>query len=203
VTTIAGVRQVVCFTVNGLIGLRRTDGHLLWRMPITTSLGRHVMAPVIYGDLVIVGSHEVGLSATRVVPTAEGLTAKEQWHGGKEFAPNFSSAVLLAGHLYLLTGNQVACLDAATGAECWRQDGLVGGTPARAYAAFIGMSDRVLMLNDSGELLLFRADPMRYQEIARVQVCGKTWCQPAYADGTLVLRDAKSLYAIALRTQDR
>jgi hypothetical protein len=56
----------------------------------------------------------------------------------------------------------------------------------------------MLMLNDNGELLLFRADPSAYHEIARVQVCGKSWCQPAYADGTLVLRDAKALYAIAL-----
>jgi outer membrane protein assembly factor BamB len=203
VTTLAGERQVVCFTVAGVIGLRRSDGQLLWRTPITTSLGRHVMAPVIVDDLVIVGSHEVGLVATRVSATAAGMTATEVWRSGRDLAPNFASAVALAGHLYLLAGNQVVCVNVATGAVCWRQDGLVGGVPARAYAAFIGMSERVLMLNDSGELLLFRADSSAYQEIARVQVCGKTWCQPAYADGMLVLRDAKALHSIALQPQNR
>jgi len=203
VTTIAGVRQVVCFTVDGLIGLRRSDGRLLWRTPITTSLGRHVIAPVVHGDLVIAGSHEAGLIATHVTATADGIMAREAWRRGKDLAPNFSSAVLVAGHLYLLTGNQMVCVDATTGMEQWRQDGLVGGSPARAFAACIGLHDHVLLLNDSGELLLFRADPARYQEVGRVQVCGKTWCHPAYADGTLVLRDAKSLYAITLPTQDR
>jgi outer membrane protein assembly factor BamB len=198
VATIAGVRHVVCFTVDGVIGLRRSDGRLLWRTPIRTSLGRHVMAPVIHGDLVIVGSHEAGLIATRVMAAPHGLSAHEEWRRGRELAPNFASAVLLAGHLYLLAGNQVACIEASTGTELWRQDGLVGGSPARAFAAFIGMRERVLLLNDSGELLLFAADPTGYQEIARVQACGKTWCQPAYADGILVLRDAKTLYAIDL-----
>ncbi|HEX3131987.1 MAG TPA: PQQ-binding-like beta-propeller repeat protein, partial [Planctomycetota bacterium] len=63
VATIAGVKQVVCFTVLGALGVAAADGALLWRVPLTTNYGRHVMAPIVHGDLVIVGSHEVGLVA--------------------------------------------------------------------------------------------------------------------------------------------
>jgi hypothetical protein len=105
---------------------------------------------------------------------------------------------LIGKHLYLLVRNQVACVDAITGRECWRQDGVVTSSPDKAFAAFIGMQDRVLLLNDAGELILFKADPTAFQQISRVQACGKTWCHPAYADGMLVLRDAKSLVCLDL-----
>ena len=34
--------------------------------------------------------------------------------------------------------------------------------------------------------------------IAMVKVCGKNWCNPAYADGKLYLRDAKELLCVQL-----
>ena len=94
VVTLAGVEQVVAFTVSGVIGLQRTDGKLLWRVPLTTSYGRHVIAPVIYNDVVIVGSHEIGLVATRVVKKGATVAVEEAWKVGKELGPNFPSPVL-------------------------------------------------------------------------------------------------------------
>jgi hypothetical protein len=45
------------------------------------------------------------------------------------------------------------------------------------------------MLTDGGTLVLFAADPKEPREISRVQVCGANWCNPAYVDGNLFLRD--------------
>ena len=33
------------------------------------------------------------------------------------------------------------------------------------------------------------ADPAKYTELGRLQVCGNTWSHPAYADGRLFVRD--------------
>ena len=68
----------------------------------------------------------------------------------------------------------------------------------RAFAAFIGMGDRVMMLTDLGELILFEADPGAYRELGRTQVCGKNWCHPAYSDGKVVVRDGKNLTCVDL-----
>jgi len=198
VATLAGVEQVVCFTVSGLIGLARADGKLLWRVPLTTAFGRHITAPTVHGDVVIVGSHEVGLVATRVVSKDGQIGAEEAWKLGKDMGPNFASPIGVGQHLYLLVGNKVVCLDAATGKVAWAQDGIVRTTPDRAFASFVGMGDTVMMLNDMGELILFKADPKAYAEISRAQVCGKNWCHPAYADGKLVVRDAKNLICVEL-----
>ena len=63
---------------------------------------------------------------------------------------------------------------------------------------FIGLGDTVLMLNAMGELIHFKANPDAYQEIGRAQVCGKNWCHPAYANGRLVVRDARKLSCVSL-----
>ncbi|MGK0184927.1 MAG: outer membrane protein assembly factor BamB [Verrucomicrobiales bacterium] len=198
VVTLAGVEQVVCFTVSGVIGLDRKDGKLLWRVPLSTNYGRHVVAPVVHGDIVIVGSHEVGLIATRIENKDGVVSTHEAWKLGKESGPNFASPVCVDGHLYMLVKQQVVCLNATTGKQTWAQDGNVQTSADRAFASFTGMGKNVMMLNDMGELILFKADPASYTEISRTQVCGKNWCHPAYADGKLVVRDARRLICIDL-----
>jgi outer membrane protein assembly factor BamB len=197
VATIAGVKQVVCFTVQGALGLDADDGTLLWRVPLSTNYGRHVMAPVVHGDLVLVGSHEVGLVATRIVAEAGRITAKEAWVR-KDLGPNFSSPVRIGDHLYGLVKKNTVCIDIASGKDRWSHEGNVQTSPDKAFAAFIAAGANVMMFNDGGELILFAAEPAAYRELGRVQICGKSWCHPAYVDGRLVVRDAKQLLCVDL-----
>lgn len=202
VATLAGVEQVICFNVSGIIGLDRKEGSLLWRVPLSTNYGRHVVAPVIHGDIVIVGSHEVGLVATRIEKQDGKIVATEAWKHDSEMGPNFASPVCVGDYLYLLVKRQVVCLDAKTGKQQWAQDGNVQTSADRAFASFIGMGENVMMLNDMGELILFKADPSAYQELGRTQVCGKNWCHPAYSEGMLVVRDAKRLVCLDLLSDE-
>ncbi|MDB6109286.1 MAG: outer rane biosis protein BamB, partial [Pedosphaera sp.] len=71
----------------------------------------------------------------------------------------------------------------------------------RAHAAFIVMGQNILTLTDGGQLVLFAADQKEFKEIGTLQVCGKTWCNPAYADGKLFLRDARELLCVDLSAQ--
>lgn len=200
VTTLAGIKQVVCFTVKGLVGVDRADGKLLWRVPLSTSYGRHVVAPTIYNDMVIVGSHEVGLIAVKVAAKGKELIAEESWKLGKEMAPNFASPICMGDNLYLLAKKQVLCIDAKTGKLAWSKDGNVKTSAGQAFAAFIGLKDQVMMLNDMGELILFEADSGSYKETGRVQVCGKNWCHPAYSNGKLLIRDSRKLICLDLKS---
>src|SRR5437764_345635 len=43
--TLSGVTQVVCFTVEGLLGLSLDDGKPLWRVPLKTNYGRNSTTP--------------------------------------------------------------------------------------------------------------------------------------------------------------
>ena len=195
---IGGKRQFLSFTAEALIGLDLADGHLLWRMPLKTALGRHVTTPVIWKDLVIVGSYELGLVGTRVTRSDENFTAEQAWVNKPE-AMNFTSPVAAGDHLYGLGASKnVFCLDPSTGKTAWDKTGLIQSSADKAEAAFLVMGGNILMLSDSGELVLFAADPQAYREISRVQICGNTWCNPAYAGGRLYLRDARELWCAEL-----
>jgi outer membrane protein assembly factor BamB len=186
---LGGVRQVLSFTAEGLIGLRETNGELLWRVPMKTAFARHVTTPVWLGDVAVVGSHQAGLIGTRVRREGEGLRAEQAWLS-KEAAMNFASPVLVGTHLYGVGPNRdVVCVEVSSGRLAWSKPGLFRTSADRAHGGLLVFGDRILMLTDSGELILFRARPESYEELGRAQVCGVNWCNPAYAAGRLYVRD--------------
>lgn len=190
VGTLGGVRQVVDFMSDATLGLDASNGSVLWRHPMKTAFGRHVMTPILHGDQVIVGSHQNGLVSLRIARTADGWTATESWNN-KDAAPNFSCPVLVGGHVYGLGPQKdVVCVDAATGKTAWTKSGWVSSSADKAHAGFVAVANQsILMLSDSGELILFAADPAGCRELGRLQACGANWCNPAYVDGKLYLRD--------------
>jgi outer membrane protein assembly factor BamB len=196
--TLGGVRQVISFTGLGLIGVAAGDGTLFWRVPLNTRLGRHVITPVVVDDFVIVGSYQLGLVAVKVTKEGVNFRAEPAWIS-KELATNFASPVAAGGYIYGVGPRQnVYCVEARTGQVGWSQTGLIRAAGDRAFATLIVMGKNVLMLTDGGELVLFAAQPARFEAAGRTQACGATWCAPAYADGSLYLRDAKTLFCLDL-----
>ncbi|MES2573274.1 MAG: PQQ-binding-like beta-propeller repeat protein [Verrucomicrobiota bacterium] len=198
VAELAGTRQLIVFTAEALIGLDPRDGKLLWRQPLSTSLGRHVTTPVVVGDLVIVASHTLGMVATKVSREGDAFTATEAWVN-KKAALNFTSPVVAGTHLYGVgPSRNLLCIDPATGEIAWEKTGLIQTSADKAEAGFLVLGRNVAMLTDAGLFLLFAADAKAYREAGRAQLCGTTWCNPAYADGKLYLRDQRELLAVDL-----
>lgn len=189
IATVEGIRQVLYFTSDGLIGLRADTGSLLWRFPIKTAYARHVTTPVVYENLVVVSSHQAGLFGVRITRGGAGQKAEQAWVS-KDGAMNFSSPVAVGKHLYGLgPAKNLICVEIPTGKLAWTQDGYFPGSAEKAEAGFLVMGKNILSLTDSGMLVLFEASPAAFKEISRAQVCAATWCNPAYTDGKLYLRD--------------
>lgn len=189
VAELAGRPQVIAFTAEGVVGLDRRSGRELWRVPVKTAYARHVATPVIVGDLVITGSHQSGLLGLRVVPDGDEVQVSTVWTS-QEAAPNFSSPVVVSNAVYLPgPAKDVVCVDPTTGAVKWSQPGVFASSADKAFGGLIAVGDNILTLTDTGELVLFAADPTAYRELGRTQVAGVNWCNPALADGVLYLRD--------------
>lgn len=187
--TIQGVPQIICFTAEGLIGLREKNGELLWRHPMKTDFARHVTTPVVYGDCVVVSSHQIGMVGLKISKEGDGLKAEQAWLS-KPNAMNFASPVAVGRHLYGLgPARNLICVDIPTGELKWSKEGVVTTSPDKAHAAFIVMGPNILCLTDTGTLAMFAADAGGYKEIGQAQVCAVNWCNPAYADGKLYARD--------------
>jgi outer membrane protein assembly factor BamB len=198
VATVAGVEQVINFTVDGGLGLDVRDGRFLWRFPIKTAFARHVMTPVVLGDLVVLGSHQSGLFGLKITRDGDRQEAQPAWTS-KEAAVNFSSPVRVSEQLYGLgPAKEIFCLDLPSGEVKWKQTGVVTTSADKAHASFLVLGERILTLTDTGTLVLFAAKPDGYEESGRQQVCGANWCNPVYADGRLYLRDGKQWVCVEL-----
>lgn len=189
IATLAKVKQSVCFTEAGLIGLDLDDGKLLWRVPIKTSYGRNVTTPVIVDDWVVVGSYQAGLIGVKISAAGNDLKIEQAWTN-KLAAMNFSSPIAVGMHLYGLgPAKNLVCVEIATGKIMWSKEGYFTTAANVAHASFLGLGKNILVCTDGGQLALIAADPAEFRELGRAQVCGLNWCNPAYADGRLYVRD--------------
>ena len=189
VATLAGVKQAVFFTVNGLVGLTLAEGKPLWRVEIKTSYGRNVSTPVIADDWVVAGSYRAGLLGVKLAPDGSGVKVDTVWTN-KSLALNFSSPIAVGRHLYGLgPAKNLFCVEIATGRLAWSKEGYFNSSPNTPHAAFLGTGNNILVCTDVGQLVLMAADPAAFHELGRAQACGFNWCNPAYADGRLYVRD--------------
>ncbi|MGZ8899598.1 MAG: PQQ-binding-like beta-propeller repeat protein [Limisphaerales bacterium] len=180
-----GIDQLICFTSDALIALDPVKGDLFWRVPIKTAYGRHVTAPVWHLDTIVVSSHQAGLIGARV----SGRNGEQAWVS-KENSINTASPVVVGKHLYGLGPRKnLICVEVATGKQMWSKDGYFQTSADKAYGGFMVIGENILCLTDTGSLVMFAANPEEFKEIGQAQVAGANWCNPAYADGRLYLRD--------------
>jgi len=189
--TLGGVKQIVEFTADNLMGVEREHGTVLWRVPFQTSAKRHAATPVIFGDTVIVNSHTIGLVATKIVNEGGTIRAVPLW-ANEGLKINLSTPVRVGDYLYGQgPGQTYFCADARTGKTQWQVPWSCASGQENTSTIVLGKN--LLALTDLGELVLLAARPDQYQELSRVQACGKNWNFPACADGRIYARDAREL----------
>lgn len=192
--TLAGTPQIVAFTATRLVGLTPGDGTLLWEFPWTTQYGVNASQPVVAGPDRLFVSTGYGTGAAMISLARDGdrWTASEVWRTNR-MKNQFTSSVLHDGYLYGLDESILACIEAATGALKWK-----GGR--YGYGQVMLASGHLVVLTESGELALVRANPSQHEEIAHFPALdGKTWNHPAMSDGFLLVRNINEMAAFDLR----
>jgi outer membrane protein assembly factor BamB len=200
-----GQRQVVFLTAEAVESLDPKTGEPHWRYPFRDLLSESSTTPVKMGDLLIVSSVTLG-SAGLKLTTKDGKPAAEQVWKNPQLSCYFSTPVPVGDkYVFMVTGSLEAvmsskpeatlqCVEAATGKSLWSRPKV-----GKYHAALTRTGDgKVLMLEDTGDLVLINPDPAAYKELARSKVCGQTWAHPALAGGRLYLRDDKELICLQL-----
>jgi hypothetical protein len=153
------------------------------------------------GELIVGGSVTAG-SVGLKLGEKDGKPAAERVWFKKELTCYFSTPVVVGKHLYMVNGAAtlvkpsiiLRCVEADTGKVAWEKRNV-----GRYHAALIRTGDdRLLMLDDNGNLTMIQPDPAGYKELAKAKVCGPTWAHPALVDGKLYLRDEKELICLDL-----
>jgi outer membrane protein assembly factor BamB len=198
VATLAGIRQYICYTAEAALGLESESGRLLWRFPLKTAFGRHAATPLIDHDRVILSAHQAGMIALDIRNQGSNQIAVPAWTN-PEVDMNFSSPVQCGTTIYGLgTSRNLVAVDAVQGAIQWSRDGWFTTPKDKAYAGFLTDGRTLLILTDGGVLGLLATDDPAGKELGRLQVAGSHWCNPAWSNGMLVLRDSKSWICLNL-----
>jgi outer membrane protein assembly factor BamB len=194
-------RQVVFLTLEGLVSLNPADGSLFWRFPMKDTLFESSTTPVRAGDFLVASSITYGSVGLRL-ETKGGKPAYQQAWKEPGLTCYFSTPVAVGDHLYIVTGKNplsfktpeatLHCIEAKTGKELWMKPRV-----GQYHAALLRTGDdKLLMLDDAGNLILLDPNPKAYRELARSKVCGETWAHPALSDGRLYVRDNRELICL-------
>jgi outer membrane protein assembly factor BamB len=196
-------RQVIFLTANGLVSLAPKDGSIFWEHPLKDKINESSTTPVVVGDMLFAGSITVGGVGLRLENTDGKPGVKQAWKN-PVLTCYFSTPVAVGkDHLYAVTSTKTGafsfmatlrCLEAGTGKELWKQD-KVGDYHASLLRTG---DDKLLLVEEKGDLVLLEPNPKEYRELARSKICGKTWAHPAVANGRLYIRDAKELICVEL-----
>jgi outer membrane protein assembly factor BamB len=192
--TLAGRRQILVVSASRVFGLAPEDGALLWSQSWDTDNGINVSQPIIVDNnrFFISSGYGKGAALVEVAGSGGNYQARSIWTN-INMKNKFNSSVLHEGYVYGLDEGILTCLDVNTGARKWK-----GGR--YGYGQIIAASGHLIVMSDSGELALVKANPNEYTEVARFgALAGKTWNYPAIAGGKLFVRNAKEMavYKIA------
>lgn len=183
VATIGGQRTIVLFKASALVGLDVKDGHELWRSPWKTSYDVNAATPLVVGDRIFITS---GYGSGCALIEIAGGRAVEKWRN-KNLRAHFASPMFSKGFVYGIDGNAGAnaplvCLELTTGQVKWSQRGIGG--------SLIGADGKLIVLSESGELIIADDSSAGFRPLARAQVLPKRcWVQPTFANGRLFCRN--------------
>lgn len=183
---LGGVCQVLIFNGRGLVAHSPDTGNVLWSHPWP---GRHphvAMPLLLPGSRVMISSgYGTGSEMLQIQRTSNGVFSAASLWKSRRLKAKLTNVVFYQGYIYGLDDGILACLDAATGAQQWK-DGRYG------HGQVILDRDLLLLMAENGELVLIEPVPQERRELTRfAALSNKTWNPPALAGRYLLVRNDK------------
>ena len=190
-----GVRHYVLLTGEGAVGVRASDGALLWRYDGVSNRTANVATPIVHDNHVFVSSdYGTGGALLQLIPVGGGVRVEEVYFS-REMRNHYSSSVLIDGYLYGYSSRVLTAMNFKTGEVAWK-DRAVG------KGHVITAEGKLYLWSEDGVAGLAEATPSGYREISRFSVPHgdlHTWTLPVIANGRLYLRDQDTLSCYDIR----
>lgn len=191
--TLGGQRHILVVTASRAVGLKPEDGSLLWEYPWTTAYDVNAAQPVVVGPnrFFISAGYGHGAAVVELVPKGSKFEAKTIWSNIR-MKNKFNASVLHDGYIYGLDEGILACVEVASGEQKWKA-GRYG------YGQLVLASGHLVVITETGDLVLVKATPERHEELARFSaISGKTWNHPAISNGILLVRNTTEMAAFRI-----
>ena len=189
---IHGIRQIVEWNHQALVGVESESGRLLWEYPFPhTGHNQNMPTPVFHNGHVLLGGENRGIHS--LTPQLDGSvwTVKKRWFQ-KKVALDMSSAVVNGDLLYGFShygSGRLFCLDTKTGEVLGQGPGRTGQN-----AMFLSIPGYVVALIDGGEVQIIKATGERFEKVVSWRVAeSPTWAPPVLLKSGILVKDHKSL----------
>jgi len=201
ISEVGGTRVYVQTTASGALGVRASDGKLLWSYEIdrTTAV---IPTPIVRGDLVFFAAgYGRGGALLRQVAGANGdVTVEEIYPINRKLANKHGGIVLVGDHLYGDTDDRGTpfCAELMTGNVVWQSRG-----SGKRSANIVAADGYLYIRYSDGTLALVKATPDGYEESGLLKIPGSdsqpSWSHSVILDGKLYLREGDRLLCYDLR----
>ena len=195
VADVQGVRTLMTLTSNAGVGVRASDGKLMWHYERVANRVANITTPIFFDNKVFytsaydTGGGLLGLTAQN------GEVKANEIYFTRDMKNHHGGVVLVNGYLYGFNDSILTCLEFATGKQMWRDRSVGKGSLTYADGnLYIQSENNVVGLAD--------ASPTGYKEKGRFQIPDQgppSWAHPVVSGGRLYVRNQATLVAYDVR----
>ena len=188
---VQGVRTYLTFTAAAGVGVRASDGKLMFRYPNAANYVANVATPIFSNNKVFFTSAYGTGGGLLDLTTQNGEVKAKEVYFTRSMNNHHGGVVLVDGYLYGFNDSILICLEFATGKMMWRDRSVGKGT--------VTFADGHLYIQSENNVVgLAEATPSGYREKGRFSIPDKgypSWAHPAISDGRLYVRNQDTLLA--------
>ena len=197
VADVQGVRMYLTFTAGAGVGVRASDGKLLFSYNRAANNVANITTPVFFDNKVFFTSaYDTGAGLVALSSNKENISMQEVYFT-REMKNHHGGVVLVNGYLYGFDDSILTCLEFATGKRMWRDRSV--GKGAVTYA-----DGHLYLQSENNVVGLAEATPTGYREKGRFTIPDKgypSWAHPVISDGRLYVRNQDSLTAYDIKAK--
>jgi outer membrane protein assembly factor BamB len=197
VADVQGVRTIMTLTGNAGIGVRATDGKLMWRYGNVANNTANITTPVYSnGKVFYTSAYGTGGALLALKASGETVSAQEVYFT-RNMQNHHGGVVLVDGYLYGFNNSILTCLEFDTGKVMWRDRSV--GKGSVAYA-----DGHLYILSENNIVGLVEASPKGYRETGRFTIYDQgwpTWAHPVVSGGRLYIRNQNVLASYDVRAK--
>ena len=186
---VQGVRTYMAFTSAAGVGVRASDGKVMFRYPTAANRVANIATPIYSNNKVFFTSAYGTGGGLLELSAQNGEVASKEVYFTQGMKNHHGGVVLVDGYLYGFSDAILTCMEFATGTVAWRDRSVGKGS--------VTYADGHLYLQSEGNVVgLAEATPSAYREKGRFDIPDKglpSWAHPVISDGRLYVRNQDTL----------
>jgi outer membrane protein assembly factor BamB len=197
IADVGGVRTIMNFTADAGVGVRASDGKLMWRNTEPSNGTANIATPV-YSDGKVFYTSSYGTGASLLGLKAAGNEVRAQEiYFTRDMKNHHGGVVLVNGYIYGYNDSILTCLEFNSGKVIWRDRSV--GKGAVTYA-----DGHLYIVSENNVVGLVEATPAGYREKGRFSIADQgwpSWAHPVVSGGRLYIRNQGTLTSYDVRAR--